>query len=298
MKKVGIVTVTYNSHEVMPGFLQSIFAQTYTDWHLYVYDNDSEHKVYNQCKEYPKDKISYIDLKRNFGFATSSNLGIKHALNDECDYILLINNDTVFAPYLLAGLIAESQLNAAKIVAPKMLHYPETSIVWWGGGYFDEHQAQKNIHIGLGSLDDGRYDRSGFVDFAPMCCALVSKDVFNIVGYLDENYFIYYEDADWMYRAKLSEINVWYAANYTIYHKVSSLTGGARSRVTVYHATRGKVYFINKFYYGFTKYLWLLRYFIGFFIGLITGRYTGDEFKVKLIAFFSRFRKNTLRRIS
>ena len=33
-------------------------------------------------------------------------------------------------------------------------------------------------------------------DFAPMCCVLIIKDVFEQIGYLDENYFIYYEDVD------------------------------------------------------------------------------------------------------
>ncbi len=285
--KIGVVTVTYNSHHVMAEFLHSVFAQTYDDWHLYVYDNDSKHCIKPILAEYDSTRYEFVNLETNYGFAVSNNLAIKKALYDGCDAVLIINNDTVFELDLFAGLLEQLNLQQALVVAPKMLHYPEKNIVWYGGGYFDPRQAQKNIHIGMGDLDDGRFDTSEWVDVAPMCCLLVHRKAFERIGYLDEKYFIYYEDTDWAYRAKLLGIRIWYAAQCKIYHKVSSLTGGAKSRFTVYHATRGKIRFINKFYFGFARYYWLSRYFAGFFVGLVLKRYTWFEFRVKLRAFLS-----------
>lgn len=91
---------------------------------------------------------------------------------------------------------------------------------------------------------------------------------------------------DCAYRAKLLGIRVWYAAQCKIYHKVSSLMGGAKSRFMVYHATRGKIYFIHKFYSGYDRYYWLSRYFVGLFVGLAIKHYTWQEFKIKIRAFF------------
>ena len=285
--KIGVVTVTYNSHHVMAEFLHSVFTQTYDDWHLYVYDNDSKHCIKPILAEYDSTRYEFVNLESNYGFAISNNLAIMKALHDGCDAVLIINNDTVFEPDLFVGLVEQMNLQHALVVAPKMLHYPEKDIVWYGGGYFDPLQAQKNIHIGMGDLDDGRFDTSGWVDVAPMCCLLVHNEAFERIGYLDEKYFIYYEDTDWAYRAKLLGIRIWYAAQYKIYHKVSSLTGGTKSRFTVYHATRGKIRFINKFYFGHARYYWLSRYFAGFFVGLVLKRYTWFEFRVKLRAFLS-----------
>ena len=39
--RLGLVTVTYNSAEVLPGFIASVLAQTYPDWRLYTVDNAS-----------------------------------------------------------------------------------------------------------------------------------------------------------------------------------------------------------------------------------------------------------------
>lgn len=284
--KIGIITITYNSHQVMDEFLRSIFAQTYPNWHLYVYDNSSEHSVEALLSKYGcSDTYDYVALAHNYGFAVANNLAIRHAISDGCDAILLINNDTVFQPDLIQGLVTSLSEHNAKITAPKMLHYPEKDLIWYGGGYFDPKQALKNIHIGMGDVDDGRFDTPGWHDFAPMCCVLIVKDVFEQVGYLDENYFIYYEDVDWMYRAKQSNIAVWYAGNLSLYHKVSSLTGGSKSRFTVYHSTKGKIYFIRKFYQGLSRYYWLVRYFFSLFAGLLINRYDYREVKVKLKAF-------------
>lgn len=284
--KIGIITITYNSHQVMAEFLQSIFAQTYPNWHLYVYDNSSEHSVEALLSEYGcSDAYDYVALAHNYGFAVANNLAIRHAIADGCDAVLLINNDTIFQPDLIQGLVTSSYEQNAKIIAPKMLHYPEENLIWYGGGYFDPKQALKNIHIGMGEVDDGRFDTPGWHDFAPMCCVLIVKDVFEQIGYLDENYFIYYEDVDWMYRAKQHGIVVWYAGNLSLYHKVSSLTGGSKSRFTVYHSTKGKIYFIRKFYQGLSRYYWLVRYFFSLFAGLLIKRYDYREVKVKLKAF-------------
>lgn len=284
--KIGIITITYNSHEVMAGFLNSLFSQTYTDWHLYVYDNSSENSVEALLSEYGySDAYDYVALAHNYGFAVANNLAIRHAISDGCDAVLLINNDTVFQPDLIQGLVESPYEQSAKIIAPKILHYPEENLIWYGGGYFDPKQALKNIHIGMGCVDDGRFDTPSWHDFAPMCCVLIIKDVFEQIGYLDENYFIYYEDVDWMYRARQHGIKVWYAGNLSLYHKVSSLTGGSKSRFTVYHSTKGKIYFIRKFYKGMSRYYWLVRYFFSLFAGLVIKRYDYREVKVKLQAF-------------
>lgn len=285
--KLGIITVTYNSNEVMAEFLHSVFAQTYTDWHLYVFDNNSTQNIQHMLDEYDFQKYSYVQLDKNYGFAKANNLAIRQALNDGCDSVLLINNDTVFDANLFGGLVDGLEMPSALICAPKILCHPQKNLIWYAGGYFDDRQALKNVHVGIDELDDGSLDIAGWQDFAPMCCVLITKEAFQKIGYLDENYFIYYEDADWMYRSKLAGIQVWYEPSLVLYHKVSSLTGGAKSKFTVYHATKSKIYFIKKFYSGCQRYYWLNRYFVGMFVGLLIKRYSWKEFKTKLRAFLS-----------
>ncbi len=301
--KIGLVTVTYNSALVISAFIESLIKQSYKNWELFIIDNNSQDSTLDYLKSYlhtetnsihPDIFLSEIDSRiiilpqaDNYGFAKASNIGIKAAIANNCSYISLINNDTVLTPDLLTMLHDELIDKKADVIAPKILYTEPTNTLWYAGGYFNAKEAQKNIHRGMNEVDVGQYDQSTWVDFASMCCVLIRSEIIIKMGYLDEKYFVYYEDADWMHRAKLAGIRVWYMAQAKIYHKAGNLTGGPKSPFTVYHATRGKVYFIKKFYHGIARYYWLGGYFAGFFIGLIMGRYTIDEFKIKLRAFFN-----------
>lgn len=141
--KLGIITVTYNSHEVMAEFLHSVFAQTYTDWHLYIYDNDSTERMQDILADYDHTRYDFVVLDKNYGFAVANNIAIRKAFADGCDAVVVINNDTIFPCNLFVCLVNELNTHNALVVAPKMLYYPELNKIWYGGGYFDHRQALK-----------------------------------------------------------------------------------------------------------------------------------------------------------
>ncbi|MCR5837615.1 MAG: glycosyltransferase, partial [Lachnospiraceae bacterium] len=96
MKKIGIVTVLYNSSAVIKEFFQTLGEQNYKNMILYVVDNNSTDDSLQVCKEYEnflQIPVKYIINNENYGVAKGNNIGIKEAFNDNCDYILLSNND-------------------------------------------------------------------------------------------------------------------------------------------------------------------------------------------------------------
>src|SRR5690349_10557979 len=106
MNKVGAVTVTYNSGRVIDGFLRSLLAQAHQEFVLYAVDNASSDDTLQQIANYRDRRIETIANRGNLGFAAATNQGITQALNDGCDAILLINNDTEFDDDLLQELVA------------------------------------------------------------------------------------------------------------------------------------------------------------------------------------------------
>ena len=92
--KIGLVTVTYNSESVLADFLQSVKNQTYNNYCLYVVDNDSKDKTKKLLQA--EANIQLINNEDNLGVAYANNQGVKLALKDGCEFVLLVNNDTVF----------------------------------------------------------------------------------------------------------------------------------------------------------------------------------------------------------
>lgn len=286
MRNLGIITVTYNSQAVINGFMNSLLSQTYSNWHLYVVDSGSNDDTLNEIKKIPhNNQVTILALNENVGFAKGNNIAIKRAIDDACDELLLINNDTLFASDFLAKLVLEREVYPNTVLAPKM-YATDGQHIWAAGGGFKPHNAWAAYHCGDGELDTGQYDKDIICSFVPMCCVLIPLDIWRVVGELDEKYFIYSEDADWFYRALQKNIKSVYCYKPEIIHKVSSLTGGTKSKNGASFGTRNRVYFICKHFRGWTKYRYLSKYFIGMFISLLLGKYSWQEFKWRLPAFF------------
>src|SRR6185369_1902431 len=104
--KVGAVTVTYNSSAVLNDFLSSFLHQSYQDLRLYIVDNASTDDTLTQVARVASPGICVIANAENVGIATGNNQGIHAALEDGCDSILLMNNDTAFGPDLVGKLVS------------------------------------------------------------------------------------------------------------------------------------------------------------------------------------------------
>ena len=243
---IGIVTVTYNSAEVLEDFFSSLLAQTDGNFHLYVVDNASRDQTLEQLSQISDPRLTVFANTDNIGVAAGNNQGIGAALRDGCHSVLLLNNDVVFPPELLATL--SNGLNAADcdMVTPKIHFFETPRTLWYAGGYFNPLQAFAGVHYGLGEPDRGQYDQIRAVAYAPTCCMLIRRSVFEKIGLMDSAYFAYYDDTDFCFRAMNAGLRLVYLPEATLLHKVSSLTGGDESPFTIKYMTRNRVYYIRK----------------------------------------------------
>ena len=88
---------------------------------------------------------------------------------------------------------------------------------------------------------------------------LIKNSIFKKIGFMDENYFIYFDDTDFCFRLKLAGIKIGFINNAFIYHKVSLSTGGSKSKISVYYENRNRFYFRKKFnkYFGIFSFLYI-----------------------------------------
>jgi GT2 family glycosyltransferase len=244
--KVGVVTVAFNSRKVIDGFLSSLWRQTHSDFVLYVVDNESRDDTVEHIRRHHDPRIKIIANQKNTGAAEGNNQGIRAALADGCEAILMVNNDTEFSPDLLENLLTALREEKCEMVAPKILFYDPPNVIWSAGGGFYPSRGYASYLYGHGETDKGQFDTSRFVENAPTTCLLVHKKVFERIGLLDSRYFAYVEDTDFCYRAKLAGLKLLYLPRVTLLHKAHSLTGGLLSNFMMRYTTRNRVYFMLK----------------------------------------------------
>jgi GT2 family glycosyltransferase len=246
MPKIGVVTVTYNSRAVIDGFLSCLLQQAHSDFVLYVVDNASTDGTLAQVAKHHDSRIQVIDNRKNRGAAEGNNQGISAALASECEAVLLINNDTEFDRSLLQQLAGAIGEHACDMVAPKILFHDNQQTIWSAGGGLDRWKCYAPFLYGHLEIDHGQHDVPRRLENAPTTCLLVRKEVFRQVGLLDNNYFAYWEDVDFCYRANRAGMIIMYLPSARVFHKAHSLTGGLFSDFMMRYTTRNRVYFLLK----------------------------------------------------
>jgi len=257
MAKTGLVTVLYNSDKVLEGFIKSISAQTYKDYILYLVDNSVNNTttalIENLAELYPVSSYHHIKSQGNIGVAAGNNVGIKLALSDACDYVLILNNDIeVEQPDALEKQIALCEIKGEKIIVPKIFYY-DTHKLWMAGGHMDTWRAL-GVHDGYKKEDTPEFNQPRYITYAPTCFMLVNKEVIERIGLMDEKYFAYYDDTDFVLRADKAGFKILYDPSVCILHKVSSSGGGDLSPFYIYYSNRNKIYFIRKNLKGIKRY--------------------------------------------
>ena len=253
-EKIGIVTVLYKSETVLEDFFRTLNEQSYQNFILYIIDNKSPDDSLNKSKELAKFvwfKTVFIENDDNYGVAKGNNQGIEAALNDNCDFVLLSNNDVVLQPDTIENLLLGLTKNNTDMAVPKIYFY-DTGLIWSAGGKFNKLRGTTE-HFGYNKKDNKRYERNYPIDYAPTCFMLIKKDVFTKIGRMDEKYFVYYDDTDFIYRAKQNKIKLFYICNSVIIHKESTCTGKL-SDFSLYYSLRNRIYFAKKhrrFFYIF-----------------------------------------------
>ncbi len=267
-KKIGIVTVLYNSEPVLEDFFRTLNEQTYKNFILYLVDNASKDASVQKGYEYAKlvdFECKWLLQGGNLGVAEGNNIGIKAALSDGCDYILLSNNDIVLQADTIEKLMVGMNSMNVSMVVPKIYYWDEPKKIWMAGGGFQWLQFS-TYHRGEDMEDKGQYNERMLIDYAPTCFMLIKASVFERVGFIDKKYFVYYDDTDFVWRAvKLGTEQLAYIPESILWHKVSSCTGGGMSDFSLHYSHRNHIVFASKYCHGIHR-LVFVSYLIAHFL--------------------------------
>ncbi len=239
-KQVYIIVLNWNGKEDTLDCLESLKSTNYDNYKVIVADNGSEDDSVKAVRENFPD-ADVIEIGKNLGFAGGNNVGIKYAIEKGADYVFLINNDTTVDPDYLKELVeaaeADKKIGSA---GSKIYYYSEPERIWFAGGKIN-WLKNKGEHIGLDEVDKGQYDEIKEVGYLTGCALLIKREVIEKIGVLSEDYFLYYEDADYSLRVKNAGYKNVYVPKSKIYHKVSRSTKPGSPSYIYYHVRNGLV---------------------------------------------------------
>lgn len=195
--KVSIVILNYNGKDVLGGCLSSVFAVDYPNLEVILVDNNSRDGSFETAKG-NFSKAVFIKNTENLGFSAGNNVGIRFALEKMADYVLLLNNDTRVERNFVTKLLEVAENDDGIGILSPLIFKGKTKDVWFSGGKINwfKMKAFHNSNIGKKEL------KSYPTEIISGCSMLIKKKVFERIGLLDEDYFLYWEDTDFSYRAK------------------------------------------------------------------------------------------------
>jgi GT2 family glycosyltransferase len=245
--KVSVIIVNWNNFEDSAECLESLKCATYPNLEVVVVDNGSDADDARRLRERFGGAIGLIENQRNLGFAKGCNIGIRDALGRGADYVALLNNDTVVTPGFLDELVRAARSDGrVGIAGGKIRCYEFPDLIWFAGGIVDYRTGNTPIR-GSGEVDQGQFDEKVEVDWICSCFMLISRELLEKVGLLDERFFFGWEDADLCLRAAGKGYKVLYVPGAEIWHKGFGDTKRERLKGRpLYYAARGHFIFMDK----------------------------------------------------
>lgn len=241
--KVAIILVNYNGEKYNEACISSILKSTYNNYEVIVIDNASTDNSVEGLRRFGNN-IRLIVSDENLGFSGANNLGIKYALNNKFDYVMLLNNDTIIEKEMIEFMIDAS--DSKYVISPKIYYFDNKNVIWSAGGGMNWIKGLP-IQYGINELDNYENNKKKKIEFATGCCVLIPITCIEKIGLMSEEYFLYYEDTDYCVRLIRSGYEIHFEPKAVMYHKVSASTGGEKSRVYWYYMIRNRLIFNKKF---------------------------------------------------
>jgi GT2 family glycosyltransferase len=179
--------------------------------------------------------VELLQTGANLGFAAGNNVGIRRALEQGADWVLLLNNDAAAEPGLATALERAALARPdAGLLACK--------IVFDDGGGVQYAGSSFNARLGYsGRVQTKGADVLREVGRADGAALAVSRVALERVGLLDEALFMYVEDVEWSLRIRRAGFAVVFVPDARVRHKGAAASGGRASTTNLYYDTRNTI---------------------------------------------------------
>jgi GT2 family glycosyltransferase len=212
--QVSVSIVSFNTKDLLKQCIENLLNQkTQHNVEIFVIDNNSSDGSVQMIEENYSGKVKLIRNNENVGFAKGQNIILKRVKGS---YVLILNPDTKIPPDAIEKMIVFMEENPGNGIASCKLIGNNGKLQSNGGDFpfgialiswlfnleflginSNFHRTEKNF-----------YDKGREVDWVGGTFMMVRQDVFESVGYFNEDYFMYFEDAEFCYKASKKRFKV------------------------------------------------------------------------------------------
>jgi GT2 family glycosyltransferase len=241
---VAALVLSYNGRRLTLDALASLERLDYPAFEVWLIDNGStDGTAEDVASAFPA--VRQVRVEPNRGAAHGVAEGLRRALAEDFDYLLVLNNDIEVHPDLLVELVRVAERDATiGVVGPKCYYYDAPRTIWSAGGRLRFAEAITRER-GQGEDDRGQFDRDEEVDYVNGCAMLIRRAALEAAGLWDPVYFLCVEDADFCVRVKRLGYTCWYAHRAVLWHRVSAAVGGYAPGKT-FHSARSTAIFVRR----------------------------------------------------
>ena len=231
--RIFVIVLNWNGHDDTRACLTSLDRVSSPGFRVVVVDNDSSQPGIDKVMScFPE--VELLRAPVNLGFAGGNNLGIRHALSEGADIVILLNNDTLVAPDFARPIVrALTTHNLVGAASGKICPQDGSSKLDYGGGHLSRVRGSG---IRVQTETAGSNPRPQDVTYITGCFMALSRDAVAEVGLLDEDFFFGVEDLDYSWRLLSAGYRLLYVPESVIWHE-----GGASRLRSLQEIYRGHI---------------------------------------------------------
>jgi GT2 family glycosyltransferase len=242
--RLALVMPVYGNWADTLECLGALAVQTSKNFCLYLVDDGSPEPSPDAVHNF--GFVTYL-RRSHAGFAASCNAAVNLATEAGHTHVLLLNNDTSFGPNFVATWLSKIVSMPGAILGPLIFYYDRPDVLWYSGG-------KQSMAVPFFRLRR-RFRRQTAVDILTGCVLLVPVEAWTRLGGFDESYVTYYEDFDFMLRAREDGVPAYIVVEpeLEVLHKVSrtALQRGKWHRN--YRMITSRLLFIVRWYNGIER---------------------------------------------
>jgi len=226
--------------------LESVYALDYPNFKVVVVDNSSIHDLPDSIiRTYPQ--VVLIKNDENIGYTGGNNAGMRFAMKAGADYLWLLNNDTTVEYDCLSKIIYLAESSERIGMVSPMIHYAENpDNIQFGGSYIDWFHLNP-LYPNTFTAISSEYQTGKDVCLWGTAL-LIKRCVVERIGYLNEDFFAYWEDTEYSLRVLKCGLQNIVCSTAKVFHK-HQVTGGKKKHF-YYFMHRNYIFLGNHFING------------------------------------------------
>ncbi|PIP29351.1 hypothetical protein COX27_01880 [Candidatus Kuenenbacteria bacterium CG23_combo_of_CG06-09_8_20_14_all_36_9] len=255
---VYILILIWNGEKYLPKLFESLRNLDYPQDKIKIitFDSNSTDGSINFLENLNLKNLKIIKLLKNPGFAQGNNIGMKFTLENNADYVVLLNQDTFVEPNFLTELIAPAEREEKiGVVQPLILYYDKPEEIASTGNqlHYLGYGWCKENHKLVSEYQKTKAPENKNLVYASGAAVLYKTKMLKEIGLFDENYFSYYEDTDICLRAALAGYKTMLAPEAICYHDNKNPV--SKNKIRYFWLEKNRLYLLLKFYQTKTLFL-------------------------------------------